>query len=50
MDRQQSQKYNMLMEADCNDLHQIEENHKIPQAKTKMGFREAISSTTGSTR
>jgi hypothetical protein len=27
----------------------FEENHKVPQAETKMGFGEAIRSTTGST-
>jgi hypothetical protein len=34
----------------CKDLHQIEEDHEVPQEKTKMGFGEAICSTTGSTR
>jgi hypothetical protein len=28
------------------DLHQIEENYKIPKEKTKMGFGKIVCSTT----
>jgi len=32
----------------CQDLHQIEENHKVPKEKTTMGFGEIIYSKTKS--
>ena len=32
----------------CQDLHQIEENHKVPKEKTTMGFGENVYSQTNS--
>jgi len=32
----------------CQDLHQIEENHKVPKDKTTMGFGETVYSKTNS--
>ena len=32
----------------CQDLHQIEENHKVPKEKTTMGFGEIAYSKTNS--
>ena len=32
----------------CQDLHQIEENHKVPKEKTTMGFGENVYSKTNS--